>query len=213
MTLSVWSVQSTSSAGGPTKRWKRRRASAPTDVQVARRCHQVALGLGHLGPVHADHPLGEERAKGSRSAVGSQPDVGEGLGVEAGVEQVEDGVLDPADVLVDRHPVAGDVRVEGRVRCPGSVKRRKYHDESTKVSMVSVSRVAGPPQIGQVVCRNPGWWPEATGRWAGTPRRRGPAPAARLPAPGRCRGRGSTRPGWGSPRTAGGRSASRAAGS
>ena len=39
----------------------------------------------------------------------------------------------------------------------GSVKRRKYHDESTNVSMVSVSRRAGPPQIGQVVCRNPSW--------------------------------------------------------
>ena len=36
------------------------------------------------------------------------------------------------------------------------MKRRKYHDESTKVSMVSVSRVAGPPQIGQVVLRNSG---------------------------------------------------------
>ena len=39
----------------------------------------------------------------------------------------------------------------------GSQKRRKYHDESTKVSIVSVSRVAGPPQSGQVVCRNPSW--------------------------------------------------------
>ena len=26
-----------------------------------------------------------------------------------------------------------------------------YHDESTKVSIVSPSRVAGPPQVGQVV--------------------------------------------------------------
>ena len=37
----------------------------------------------------------------------------------------------------------------------GSQKRRKYHDESTNVSMVSVSRRAGPPQIGQVVWRKP----------------------------------------------------------
>ena len=36
------------------------------------------------------------------------------------------------------------------------MKRRKYHDESTNVSMVSVSRVAGPPQTGQVVLRNSG---------------------------------------------------------
>ena len=39
----------------------------------------------------------------------------------------------------------------------GSQKRRKYQDESTKVSIVSVSRTAGPPQIGQVVFRNPSW--------------------------------------------------------
>ena len=37
----------------------------------------------------------------------------------------------------------------------GSQKRRKYQLESTKVSMVSVSRSAGPPQIGQVVRRKP----------------------------------------------------------
>ena len=31
----------------------------------------------------------------------------------------------------------------------GDRKRRKYHDESTKVSIVSLSRAAGPPQVGQ----------------------------------------------------------------
>ena len=36
----------------------------------------------------------------------------------------------------------------------GSVNRRKYHDESTNVSMVSVSRVAGPPHTGHLVFRN-----------------------------------------------------------
>ena len=39
----------------------------------------------------------------------------------------------------------------------GSQKRRKYQDESTKVSMVSVSRRAGPPSMGHVVCRKPSW--------------------------------------------------------
>src|SRR3954451_8943312 len=33
----------------------------------------------------------------------------------------------------------------------GSQYRRKYHEESTKVSIVSVSRSAGPPQRGHVV--------------------------------------------------------------
>ena len=38
-----------------------------------------------------------------------------------------------------------------------SAKRMKYHDESTNVSIVSVSRTAGPPQTGQVVLRKPSW--------------------------------------------------------
>src|SRR5690606_9500660 len=39
----------------------------------------------------------------------------------------------------------------------GSAKRRKYQDESTNVSIVSVSRVAGPPQIGHRAARNRSW--------------------------------------------------------
>ena len=39
----------------------------------------------------------------------------------------------------------------------GLQNRSKYQEESTKVSMVSVSRSAGPPHRGQVVCRNPSW--------------------------------------------------------
>src|SRR5438874_7617085 len=40
----------------------------------------------------------------------------------------------------------------------GSQKRRKYHDESTKVSSVSVSRSAGAPHAGQDTYRNPSWY-------------------------------------------------------
>src|SRR5262245_43171411 len=40
----------------------------------------------------------------------------------------------------------------------GVVKRAKYHDESTKVSMVSVSRTDFSPQIGQGTCFQVGWW-------------------------------------------------------
>ncbi len=39
----------------------------------------------------------------------------------------------------------------------GAVKRAKYHDESTKVSMVSVSRSEGLPQTGQATCFHVGW--------------------------------------------------------
>jgi hypothetical protein len=43
-------------------------------------------------------------------------------------------------------------RSVGAVLIQGSVKRAKYQDESTKVSMVSVSRVASPPHCGQATC-------------------------------------------------------------
>ena len=40
----------------------------------------------------------------------------------------------------------------GAAAIHGSVKRTKYQDESTKVSMVSVSRRAGAPHFGQATC-------------------------------------------------------------
>src|SRR5450759_5339514 len=42
----------------------------------------------------------------------------------------------------------------GRAAFFGSRYRMKYHDESTNVSMVSVSRRPGPPQRGQAARRN-----------------------------------------------------------
>ena len=42
--------------------------------------------------------------------------------------------------------------VVGAFSFQGSVNRAKYQDESTKVSMVSVSRWALPPQLGQSTC-------------------------------------------------------------
>src|SRR5215813_10353031 len=49
------------------------------------------------------------------------------------------------------------LRVVGRDSIQGSVNRAKYQDESTNVSMVSVSRVALPPQHGQTTCFQVGW--------------------------------------------------------
>jgi hypothetical protein len=66
---------------------------------------------------------------------------------------VQDGVLDAADVLVDRHPVVGAL-VDHRLSWSGQAKRAKYHDESTKVSIVSVSRFAGLPQRRALVFEN-----------------------------------------------------------
>ncbi len=48
--------------------------------------------------------------------------------------------------------------VVGASAFQGSVKRMKYQDESTKVSMVSVSRRAGPEHFGHLTCFQVGWW-------------------------------------------------------
>src|SRR5690606_1556991 len=47
--------------------------------------------------------------------------------------------------------------VVGASSFQGSVKRAKYHDESTKVSIVSVSRRAAPPHCGHVTFYQVGW--------------------------------------------------------
>src|SRR4051812_9713199 len=59
---------------------------------------------------------------------------------------------------IQRFAIGGLV---GSCSSHGSVKRRKYQDESTKVSIVSVSRRAGPEHFGhltffQVGCRSSG---------------------------------------------------------
>jgi hypothetical protein len=69
-------------------------------------------------------------------------------GEEARIEQVQDRVLDAADILVDRQPGIGRL-ARRSASARGSVKRAKYQDESTKVSIVSVSRRAGLPQAGR----------------------------------------------------------------
>ena len=49
------------------------------------------------------------------------------------------------------------LRSVGAVVIHGSVKRAKYQDESTNVSMVSVSRRAGLPHCGQATFFQVGW--------------------------------------------------------
>ena len=49
-------------------------------------------------------------------------------------------------------------RLVGRSSFHGSVKRAKYHDESTKVSIVSVSRRAALPHFGHGAFFQVGWW-------------------------------------------------------
>ena len=102
-----------------------------------------------IGFVH-DHALGEQTLEGL-----VQPDMA-GLphraNEEAAIEQMQDRMLDAANILVDRQVATLSTSLRGMVgdvSTQGSVKRAKYQDESTKVSIVSVSRRAGPPHCGQ----------------------------------------------------------------
>ena len=110
----------------------------------------AAIGLVH------DHALGEQA--GERLVDAEMAGRLHRAGEEARIEEVQDGVLDAADILVDRQPAVGGAPVGRGRRRAGAVKRAKYQDESTKVSMVSVSRVAAPPHFGQATCFQVGWW-------------------------------------------------------
>src|SRR5688500_19137446 len=70
-----------------------------------------APALAHLGPLFGqDHALVAQAQE--RLPVLDQAQVADDLGEEAGVEQVEDGVLDAAAVEIDRGPARGRLRVE-----------------------------------------------------------------------------------------------------
>jgi hypothetical protein len=68
------------------------------------------------------HPLREQRVEGLGGRSGRCPVRIIAAGEEARVEQVQDRVLDAADVLVHVHPVGGLVTV-GRRSAWGAVKR------------------------------------------------------------------------------------------
>ena len=181
-------------------------------LDVRHRADHVALRLGHLRAVARDHPLREE---GLDRLLGlQQVHVRERLHEEARVHQVQDRVLDAADVLVDRHPVVGDGRVERRL----VVVRVRVAQEVPRRVDEGVHRVGLAPR-GAAAARarrrspSPRPTPAASAPWARSPRSRAAGPAGPPPAPGPGRRSGSGRSGSGSPSSAGGRAASRAAGS
>ncbi len=77
------------------------------------RVHHVALGFGHLGAVQKDHALGQQAGK--RLVHPGMPQIPEHLGEKAGVEKVQDRMLDAADILVHRHPVVHPLPIENAV--------------------------------------------------------------------------------------------------
>jgi len=133
--------------------------SSPVSIRLARRhCRDLDPDLGRRHVTAVDLLIGLVHHHALREHAGKwlvHADVAGGLhgaDEEAAVEQMQDRVLDAADILVDRHQPVATAGVVGAFSFHGSVKRAKYHDESTKVSMVSVSRCALPPHCGQVTC-------------------------------------------------------------
>ena len=78
------------------------------------RGHDVALGLGHgVAVLVLDHALAQQVGEGLVNA--QQAQVAQCLGKEATVEQVQNGVLDAADVVIDGHPAIGGLAGEGQL--------------------------------------------------------------------------------------------------
>ena len=75
--------------------------------------HDVAPGFGHLGPVLHDVAVGAELLE--RLVETDVTQLVEHHGDEAGVEQVQHGVLVAADVGGDREPLLRPLGVEGPV--------------------------------------------------------------------------------------------------
>ena len=73
------------------------------------------------------------------------------LGPETRIQQVQDRVFNTADVLIHRHPIIVAL-IDHGLRIRTGIARTK--SESTKVSMVSVSRWAGLPHSGKAHSRN-----------------------------------------------------------
>ena len=151
------SLHSTSSCGGLTKRWNSRRASAPTDSKYSCGRTRLPFDFDILVPLIRMMPWVNSRAKGSRSVLGATSRSASALVKNRAYIRCRMACSMPPMYWSTGSQRSTASASKGALWFHGSAKRRKYHDESTKVSIVSVSRVAGPPQIGQVVCRKPSW--------------------------------------------------------
>jgi len=65
----------------------------------------------------ANHALGEEIGEGLVGA--EDPEIPEDLGVKSRVEEMENGMFDAADVLIDGHPVVKGLPVQSRLLVVG----------------------------------------------------------------------------------------------
>ena len=78
--------------------------------------NRVAHALRHLGATFNDHALGEKPLH--RLGILYQSQVAHHFRPEARVDQVQDGVLHAADVLIDRKPVCDGLAINWLIRQP-----------------------------------------------------------------------------------------------
>ena len=103
-----------------------------------------------------DHALGEQAAE--RLVDGDVPGLVHGAGEEARIEEMQNRVLDAADILIDRQPVAGRIGV-GRLARFRRAEAREVPRRVRRTCPWYRSR-ASPcrRRCGQVTCFQVGWW-------------------------------------------------------
>src|SRR3954447_26419723 len=110
-----------------------------------------------LAPPRRIIPWVNSRANGSRRSLGATPRSASALVKNRAYIRWRMACSMPPMYWSTGSHLAAAAWSNGASSFHGSVNRKKYQDESTNVSMVSASRTAGPPQIGQVVDWNPSW--------------------------------------------------------
>ena len=124
-------------------------------VDLGGECGALAAALGHLLALAEHHALIQQRAERLGEAHVAQ--VEEHLGDEAGVQQVQDRVLDAADVLVDGRPLLGlrhrerlevVVRREEAQEVPRAVDER-VHGVGVALRGTAVARVGDGHPVGR----------------------------------------------------------------
>lgn len=106
--------QSKSFSGGAINRIAKRHGVGTVGLDNRARGHDVALGLGHgVAVLVLDHALAQQVGEGLVHT--QQTQVAQCLGKETAVEQVQNGVLDAADVVIDGHPTVGGSLGEGQL--------------------------------------------------------------------------------------------------
>ena len=117
----------------------------------------MPLDVDILTPPRRSIPWVNRRAKGSRNPLGATPRSARAFVKKRAYMRWRMACSTPPMYWSTGSQRAAAAGSKGASSHPGSVKRRKYQEESTKVSMVSVSRRAAPPQDGQVAARKPSW--------------------------------------------------------